>query len=147
MIIGILSAAALPQYELAVAKARFSRFLPLMRNIDAAQQVYYMANGEYSKDLHNLDIAFPPGAETETSTRFVYEDFECFLGAANLVSLYCRDNKYNFPRLEKYFSSQSFLCWSGPNDRLGARVCKALAGKSVRDGVSTDGALGDYYYF
>jgi len=142
LIIGILSAVALPQYEKAVMKTRLSRFLPLMRAVDEAQQVYFLANGAYSKNLHDLDISLPAGAVTEANTRFVYQDFECFLGAENLVSLYCRDLKYEWPRLEKYFSSTHTICWDGDDSR-GKAVCQSL-GK--RCGRSTS-SLGDCYCF
>ncbi|MDD6152858.1 MAG: type II secretion system protein [Elusimicrobia bacterium] len=146
LIIGILSAVALPQYQIAVAKARMSRFLPLMRSVDAAQQTYYMANGEYSKDLHALDIELPPGTVSESNLNFVYDDFACYLGNSPVYnSLYCEDTRYNWPKLEKYFSSANFICWSG-NEQIGTSVCKALSGKTVRDGVSS-GGLGDLYYF
>ena len=56
LIIGILSSVALPQYKKAVLKARFSTYLPLMRSIKDAQEVYYMANGEYAHSLLDLDV-------------------------------------------------------------------------------------------
>ena len=59
LIIGILAAIALPQYELAVLKSRFGTIIPLLRTIKEAQENYYMTNGEYSVDLRNLDIQLP----------------------------------------------------------------------------------------
>ena len=45
LIIGILAAIALPQYEVAVRKSRVARVLPVLKSIVNAKQVYYMANG------------------------------------------------------------------------------------------------------
>jgi len=59
LIIGILAAVALPQYEIAVLKTKFGTIMPLARTIKEAQERYYMANGEYSALFRNLDIQIP----------------------------------------------------------------------------------------
>ncbi len=59
LIIGILAAIALPQYEIAVLKSRMSTILPLIKSIKDAEEVYYMANGTYTDDLNLLDIQIP----------------------------------------------------------------------------------------
>ena len=58
LIIGILSAVALPQYEKAVEKSRATEAMALVSSIAKAEEVYYMANGSYSGDIDNLDIDF-----------------------------------------------------------------------------------------
>lgn len=61
LIIGILAAIALPQYQTAVMKSKMSGLLPIMRSIRDAQERYYMANGTYTDDFNNLDIQVPKG--------------------------------------------------------------------------------------
>ncbi len=56
LIIGILAAVAVPQYTLAVDKSRIMPYLQRMRDIDQAEQIYFMANGSYTNDLTLLDI-------------------------------------------------------------------------------------------
>jgi len=56
LIIGILAAVALPQYQVAVGKSRVLSFLPIMRSILNAQEIYHMANGTYTSDIDELDI-------------------------------------------------------------------------------------------
>ena len=56
LIIGILSAVALPQYRKAVIKARIARVLPLLKSIQEAEERYYMANGYYTTNKEDLDI-------------------------------------------------------------------------------------------
>lgn len=46
LIIGILSAIALPQYTKAVAKSRATQGLVMLKSIASAYHTYYMANGE-----------------------------------------------------------------------------------------------------
>ena len=51
LIIGILSGVALPQYEKAVMKSRYSNLMATVNALGAAEELYYMANGEYTDDF------------------------------------------------------------------------------------------------
>lgn len=66
LIIGILAAVALPQYEWAVEKARAAEALAVLKTLRDAQEVYYMANGAYASDFAALDVAVPE------SKHFIY---------------------------------------------------------------------------
>ena len=59
LIIGILSAVALPQYAKAVEKARASEALVILKSIADANKAYYMANGVYADHLDQLDVEIP----------------------------------------------------------------------------------------
>lgn len=59
LIIGILSAVALPQYHKAVLRARAMEGLTLLRSLEKAEQAYYLANGQYTMDLEALDLNVP----------------------------------------------------------------------------------------
>ncbi|MBO7238567.1 MAG: prepilin-type N-terminal cleavage/methylation domain-containing protein [Elusimicrobiaceae bacterium] len=59
LIIGILSAVALPQYQKAVLKARLYQGIPLVESIYQAQQAYYLANGTFATDFDSLDVSAP----------------------------------------------------------------------------------------
>ncbi len=65
LIIGILAAVALPQYEQAVNKSRVSRWLELGRSFSNAMDLYYLANGEYPTSFDQLD--FSPSGATDGS--------------------------------------------------------------------------------
>ena len=58
LIIGILSAVALPQYEKAVLKSRFSTMQQIAESIKKAEELYYMANGNYIADTDSLDFDY-----------------------------------------------------------------------------------------
>lgn len=60
LIIGILSAVAVPQYQAAVNKVRFAAVMPLVKALKEAEEVHYLANGSYTADFSALDIALPP---------------------------------------------------------------------------------------
>ena len=59
LIIGILAAVAVPQYQVAVYKSRLSQAFVLAKAIRDAQQVYYLANASYAKTLDELDVSAP----------------------------------------------------------------------------------------
>ena len=44
LIIGILAAVAVPQYQVAVAKSRFATIKSLVESVVSAEEVYYLAN-------------------------------------------------------------------------------------------------------
>ena len=59
LIIGTLSAIALPQYQRAVLRSRFTEIEINLRALYQAEQRYYLANGSYATNLSNLDIEIP----------------------------------------------------------------------------------------
>ena len=59
LIIGILAAVALPQYQKAVLKSRYVQLMTAGDAIQRAEEIYYMANGKYTKELDDLDIEVP----------------------------------------------------------------------------------------
>ena len=66
LIIGILAAIALPQYQKAVMKARFTQLKVLAHAIANAEEIYYLANNEYSPRFDDLDINTPAFLEEST---------------------------------------------------------------------------------
>ncbi len=69
LIIGILSAIALPQYTKAVEKSRAAEAMTLLKSIETAEQIYHMANGKYTNNLEDLDLEFPNASETAFETK------------------------------------------------------------------------------
>ena len=58
LIIGILAAVAVPQYQVAVAKSRLGAIQTNVKAIAEASELYYMANGAYAPDdITVLDIS------------------------------------------------------------------------------------------
>jgi prepilin-type N-terminal cleavage/methylation domain-containing protein len=58
LIIGILAAIALPQYEKSVWKSRAAQLSQLTRSLATAQEVYFLTHGSYPTNFDELDFSF-----------------------------------------------------------------------------------------
>ena len=59
LIIGILAAVAVPQYQKAVEKARFASFIPLIKAVADAKSIYYLETGKWAETFAVLPIELP----------------------------------------------------------------------------------------
>ncbi len=57
LIIGILAAVALPQYQLAVVKSRLAAVKPVLFAIREAEEAYYLENGTYADSTAPLGLS------------------------------------------------------------------------------------------
>ena len=137
LIIGILAAIALPQYQTVVDKSRYTQ---LMSNVDAmykAQQVYYMSNGVYAVSFHDLDSGlFPSGYKILASGTGMYGqvDFHIFLGfsgnSRKSSYLYSTDEKAGVGYYVAY-KNGARSCWAYPGGAERAqRLCQNMTGKT-----------------
>jgi type IV pilus assembly protein PilE len=58
LIIGILAAIALPQYQLAVMKTKYVNMMPIVKNMADAAERFYLITGSYPEKWSDLDITF-----------------------------------------------------------------------------------------
>ena len=68
LIIGILAAIALPQYQKAVWKSRTAQLLVLAKSIGAAQEAYKMAHGDYALSFDVLPLSIDSLTPAQTSS-------------------------------------------------------------------------------
>ncbi|MGN1057966.1 MAG: type IV pilin protein [Candidatus Avelusimicrobium sp.] len=140
LIIGILSAVALPQYRIAVEKARYMQIMTVADTLTEAQRVYYMANGTYATDLNDLDVSLPPGGSVRDSgATVIYKNFR-------IENLYPRWNAIvgftdSGPRFLRDYSISQRECRTAKGDAKNGQVCKAL-GATYRGNYSG----GEDYY-
>ena len=59
IIIGILTAIALPQYQRATAKANLTSVISYVKPVAEAQERYFLTNGKYTNDSTLLDVDVP----------------------------------------------------------------------------------------
>ena len=119
LIIGILAAVALPQYQLAVEKTRLSTLLPVIKSLSDAQQIYFQTNGEFAPRLDILDIELPAGGNV----------IDIWVGQAE------GDNSSsvrglidtNASYLVEYYNDGRRMCYAKKGNSLANKVCKSLA--------------------
>lgn len=141
LIIGILAAIALPQYEKAVTKARISQFLITARNLYNAQQRYYMANGTYATRLDELDIGFG-GAKDNAAQSIIFDFGHCALNYdADQASIPMRVGCLLVKPLLFYalqLEDGSAYCCAYSEDNYAAEgVCKGLFERSREENLNS----------
>ena len=144
LIIGILAAIALPQYEKAVTKSRYATLKPLVRAIADAEKIYFMANGKYTMNFDDLDVQLPAhtsekisenedGDTTRITRRFPWG--LCYLTSYMAVCL----NSEVEMRYGISFTPGSVHCYANNIDdnSVQNQLCKAETGKSTYSERST----------
>lgn len=71
LIVGILAAVAVSQYQKAVEKSRWMEGLSLARSIHHAQQMYKLEHGVFATSLNQLDLKLPPSISKSNSCAFL----------------------------------------------------------------------------
>ncbi len=56
LIIGILAAVALPQYQKAVLKSKYTQLMVVGKSIEKAQNAYFLEHGFYATDMEELPL-------------------------------------------------------------------------------------------
>ena len=132
LIIGILAAVALPQYQRAVEKARFTQLVTVSKSIVDAQQAYYLANGVYASRADELDIEYPMNA---SGTMFHTDQWHCSFSYANGVGGAPRTSCSLYQPhvvLQWYHDSNHFICCAYSNDQYkGESLCQNATQKKT----------------
>ncbi|WP_428052924.1 type IV pilin protein [Candidatus Avelusimicrobium stercoris] len=133
LIIGILASVALPQYQKAVAKSRYSQLITAGKSLKDAMEVYYMANGDYPQFWGDLDIEFK-GCTADTSSRYMLwcDKFAVDMFNSNEVNLNLFDthglpnNGKNMASTDLYNQSPAYyVVWLDNSPYPGKTECKS----------------------
>lgn len=113
LIIGILSAIALPQYQKAVKKTHLIKTLPTLTAISRAKEIYYLANGTYTADLDELDVNISYTSFSGTITKqYTGVPMGGTIGLSSTGSMVSWNSPYGF-RLEVY--GKDVYCFQDEN--------------------------------
>ena len=134
LIIGVLAAIALPMYQKAVMKSRFSAMMPLAKALAEANEVYYLEYGRYSEDPTALTVQ---GKDTSSES---YPD-------GTSVLIYSDEDDLSFVRTEnasipnaryvvyqKHSKNFADTTWCEAGDEQAESMCIALGG-IIPDGL------------
>lgn len=153
LIIGILAAVALPQYEVAVQKSRYVQMKMIARGAADAAEIYYLSNGQYPtnwSDLSDIDVGGVQSSGTSNQGDFTDKKIRCWINSAEI---YCM----NYPKRDIGFAAilqnqttyparKRFFCYAYDKNGkgVGNKICKSETGKSSADETASTGLR--YYY-
>ena len=137
LIIGILAAVALPQYQKAVRKARIAEAKVILKSLTDAQDVYILVNPNSNPSFDDLDVEIP-----EETNNWEFETDECagesggngLYGCINLAHPKWEDGyhlEYASPNYSSGLGPASghFLCHGDET------ICKSLGGVPIENSV------------
>ena len=136
IIIGILAAIALPQYQLSVDKADFAKMQETAKSIVEAYKHYYLTHGVTTKDFDYLYLEFP-NAEKYVSNYYnciTLQDMYCCMstgGSDTIGSVSCGKKDLSFIFSEQVFTynfveQHKRYCYALNNNARAKRLCKSL---------------------
>ncbi len=146
LIIGILAAIAVPQYQKAVMKADLHRGINLVESLYQAQQAYFLANGDYASDIDELDVSIPKDESCEKTQRSYASYYTCDFGRIGFYddfsNVQFQTRKPEASRAElaylhilKSDESGDFVlekgkryCFATPDNRTAIAVCQSIGG-------------------
>ncbi len=137
LIIGILAAIAVPQYQLAVEKSRAAQVVSAISSIAQAQEVYYMATGHYTDQMADLDISVtaPKGWQYSLYNTTDYHKVE--FGNTNLNYDVYLVHYYNNCGTTCIHPGQTY-CWARSSSSIAKKICQSVG--------QTEGYQGDGEY-
>ena len=135
LIIGILSAVAVPQYTKAVAKARAAEGLAMMKSLSAGFEEYVLANGTLPDSFDQLTLA-PGITSPDASGCIASKNFRyCIQNGPRLQSWANRNPTYGFI----WYSSmqnigtpgKKFYCFVNVGTEADQmKICELIGGKN-----------------
>ena len=143
LIIGILAAVALPQYQQAVLKSRYATIKAMVRALVQAEEVYYLANGEYTNNFSKLDIELPSLSPCTTglcqfpggSCQLQVNEGDTHNYNAAICHIY-KGNAFSMTYLERFTHStypNTRICRAYSKDLTGidTKICKQETGRTI----------------
>ena len=164
LIIGILSAIALPQYTLSVNRARFSNLRSLATPFISAARVYQIANGTWPNNFDDMGLTLPGDFQITTAS-YVGMSYTCGKNdkmyccivpgkrlSDSVLSAVIECGQNDTDLSYSYFLSNSQdYCIANPNNTNAAKVCHSITGKqgsctTWTHYTPTGNKAGDCYY-
>ena len=133
LIIGILAAVAVPQYQKAVWKSRYAKLKNLVATLAQAQERYYLQNNTYADTFNKLDIDMPLGnPEKSTDIIQVYDWGNCSIRLKDVSFVACKlqtptssmSYQQNLRYSQYYAKTLACVAYSTDQTSLENRICK-----------------------
>ncbi len=147
LIIGILAAIAVPQYQKAVLKADLHKGINLVESLYQAQQAYLLAHDDFAKDIDDLDISIPKD-ESCTKTQLAKASYYfCSFGRIGFwddfanVQFQNKKTEADRPQLaylhflkkRASYEANKRYCFAKPNNNTANGVCQGMGGILIEE--------------
>ena len=132
LIIGILAAIALPQYQKAVEKAYMAEAIIQVRALGQAEQAYYLANGKYAATFDDLDISIA-GTPNETPATVISQknfDFTLIPYQQHLFAKFTK-NPTGTWYIAYDLTNSKLYCTAYKTSRHGNSICKTVGSTPI----------------
>ena len=130
LIIGILAAVALPQYQKAVLKTRLIGALTACDTLFKGAQLYYQTNGTWPTTFDEFDIEMP-GSLNDSKDRLTGNNFLCRYVSSDTPSIMCnlrQEEKDLSIGVRQFFVNRRQYCYASENENFYNQVCKSFSG-------------------
>jgi len=144
LIIGILAAVAVPQYQMAVAKSRFANLRTLTATLAKAAEVYRISNNRYPQSFDELDVDLPGGftvqPATSNSVCATTQDNYCCITfekeGAWAAAVSCGRQEDSFIAYHILYNDTNY-CIANESDALALKLCHSLGPRASWSQVLT----------
>ena len=141
LIIGILAAVAVPQYQKAVYKSKYAKLKYLTKSIVMAQEVYYLANSDYATKFEELDIDMPGNQLNTSDDRHAKYDWGfCYFETGYHKQAGCRDSTISMEYQQRFshtpITPNARICAVFTTDinDIRSQICQAETGLTENSG-------------
>ena len=152
LIIGILAAVALPQYKMAVDKARLGNLMTMLKSVANAEEAYYLANGKYTNQWDELSVDFAGNTTSywvSNSNDTLYaNEWRITLASPQTGAVAAANTKISGVGLRYFYSTHpwhGFACYATATNAHANQLCKNLTKKITPDSHGT--AEPNIYFF
>ena len=151
VIIGILAAIALPQYQLVVDKSTFAKLRSYEKSLIEAYQRYYLLNSQSTIKFEDLDVDFPYEQDIGVSSYKcrINGDIYCCVAGYTSDAITCGKTDYSFGIwVHSIPTNPKYWCVANTNNKRAEKLCKSLWNGNNRQytgHLSPDGVLSGSY--
>jgi len=139
IIIAILAAIAFPQYEIAVEKARLSKYMPIVKAIASAQDRHFLTTGSFSSDIDELDITVPLDSSCVKTYPYRYEcDWGIIAIMDGLTNVQAGTARVRYLHYIQDYSGANFsankgdiFCFAKVGSSIAEKACTSLNGTKI----------------
>ncbi len=148
LIIGILAAVALPQYQKAVEKSKAAQALTMLRTVYNAAEQYYLANGNHATSFDELSVDIPWPTATSGQAWFGSDRYESRVNEDWSIELYSASYGL-YPavvigRLKGKYKGAAFAIFLKETEHKNIPIRTVVCLERISNGINFEAADGAY---